>query len=54
MFAQDLSVKPREIINLRNEQLRLLELPLFQGCHRAHMTQGPRWQVVIIDLDIAL
>jgi hypothetical protein len=49
-----LPVKPREIINLRNEKIRLLYPPLLQGRHGPNMTECPLWQVVMIDVDLAL
>ncbi len=48
------NIKPQEIINLRNEQFKQPEVPLSEGFHRANMTQCPLWNVVIIDIDIAL
>ncbi len=49
-----LTIKPREIINLWNEQFRLLELPVCEGRHGAHMAECPLRDVVIIDVDITL
>lgn len=54
IFRNTRRLEPREIVNLRNEQLRLLYPPLLQGRHGANMTECPLWKVVMIDVDLAL